>query len=83
MKLKLFSLSLLTLCIQAHSASFDCSKASTQNEKYICSNIELGKLDELMANSYKKLIEIHGELLKYQQKDWIKYLVRPEQFISP
>ena len=58
----------------AHPASFDCTKTSTQNEKYICTNIELGKLDEQMAYSYKKLFEVHGEILKSQQKGWIKYL---------
>jgi len=74
MKLKLFSLSLslslLTLCFQAHSASFDCEKASSFNEKAVCLNPIFSKLDEQMANLYKEQVKISGDSLKSQQKQW-------------
>jgi uncharacterized protein len=70
MKFKLFSPLILTLCFQAHSASFDCAKASSFNEKAICSNPILNKLDEQMASLYKEQVKISGDSLKSQQKLW-------------
>ena len=72
MKFKLFSLflSLFTLCFQAHSASFDCAKASSFNEKAVCSNPILSNLDEQMASLYKEQVKISGDSLKSQQKHW-------------
>lgn len=38
----------------AHSASFDCKKAATWVEKRVCANSELSKLDDAMAEKYKR-----------------------------
>lgn len=38
----------------AHSASFDCKKAATWTEKRVCANSELSKLDDAMAEKYKR-----------------------------
>ena len=70
MRLKIFSLFLLTLCFQAHSASFDCAKASSFNEKAVCSNPILSKLDEQMASLYKEQVKISGNSLRSQQILW-------------
>ena len=56
----------------ATSASFDCTKSTTLNEKRICSNPTLSKLDEDMAILYKKLVSKMGNALKSQQVQWIK-----------
>ena len=60
----------------ASSASFDCAKASTDNEIAICSDVELSVLDETLAAVYK---EARGsvsdsERLKVEQINWIKSL---------
>lgn len=54
------------------SASFDCDKASSYNEKTVCSNPSLSRQDEQMAGFYKELIKIFGETLKIQQRQWNK-----------
>ena len=37
----------------AHSASFDCTKASTFVEKAICSDPKLSRQDEVLGENYK------------------------------
>ena len=54
------------------SASFDCAKASSFNEKTVCSNPSLNKQDEQMAGLYKELVKIFGDTLKIQQRQWNK-----------
>lgn len=48
----------LPLCvgINVQAASFDCAKATTKVEKLICADPELSKLDEEMADLYKKTL---------------------------
>ena len=46
---------LLTHAIPAWSASFDCSKASTDAEIAICNDPELSSLDELMGDIFSNL----------------------------
>ena len=65
---------LLTHAIPAWSASFDCSKASTDAEIAICNDPELSSLDQLMGDIfsnldkdgryYKKIVE--------SQREWIR-----------
>lgn len=60
----------------SHSASFICDQASTKVEKLICSDKELGLLDEDLASIYKTLgpslsAQEKGEL-KSQQRLWLK-----------
>ena len=40
----------------ARAASFDCGKASTTVEKLVCADAELSKLDERVAEAYKKAL---------------------------
>jgi len=59
------------------SASFDCIKARTQMEISICSNSELGKLDEQLASSYNDL-KVHysdtffKSVIRKDQLNWLK-----------
>ena len=60
-----------------YSASFDCTKAKSPVEKAICSNSELGKLDEQLASSYNNL-KVHysdtffKRVIRKDQLDWLK-----------
>ena len=58
----------------ANAASFNCSKASTLNEKAICADPELSKLDEVLAATYKEVRSAiaNKEMLKSEQINWIK-----------
>ena len=57
-----------------YSASFDCKKASTFIESTICNDIELSKLDEQLAITYKKVRDSLSDKtdLKNEQLDWLK-----------
>jgi uncharacterized protein len=60
-----------------YSASFDCAKARTQMEISICSNSELGKLDEQLASTYNDL-KVHysdnffKSVIRKDQLNWLK-----------
>ena len=41
------------LCVLAHAASFDCTKAKTAQEKAICGTPALSAADDQMAAAYK------------------------------
>ena len=47
---------LLTFVFDASSQSFDCHKASTDIERNICTNKQLGELDQELADRLSKLI---------------------------
>ncbi|EPM2755557.1 lysozyme inhibitor LprI family protein, partial [Yersinia enterocolitica] len=49
-------LTLSILTFNAHGASFDCSKASTQVETLICQTSALNDLDSTMANIYRSKV---------------------------
>ncbi|WP_051279417.1 DUF3298 domain-containing protein [Chitinilyticum aquatile] len=58
------------------AASFDCAKASSAEEKTICRNPALGKLDEQLAASYqqalKQLAPPWDARLRQTQREWLK-----------
>lgn len=58
--------------IYAIGASFDCNKAQTKTEKLICSDGELGKLDQKLADLYKEAVHIPG--IKAEQRAWLSQL---------
>lgn len=78
MKLKLFLFFLLTLCFQAHSASFDCAKAKSQIEKAICADSALGGLDEKLSKVYStlrsNLTDVAKNKVRAAQLSWLKSL---------
>jgi len=62
--------------MHANGASFDCKKASSSIEKAICSNQELGVLDERLSESYKQSRTTFSPefFKKYVQKDQVNWL---------
>ena len=58
--------------------SFDCKKARTKTEKFICSDEELAALDTQMAQAYKKarksLDKVGKQRLLKEQREWLEYL---------
>lgn len=64
----------LALPVIAHSASFDCGKASTKIEKIICGDAKISKLDEELNEVYKMAIQdrIQVNTIKQEQKQWMK-----------
>lgn len=56
--------------------SFDCDKASTNAEKIVCSDDELARLDNELANAYKNALNSLDNASKKQltneQKSWLK-----------
>ena len=76
MKLNRVILLIFFLPFHSYSASFDCSKASTEVEKTICDNEWLGRLDEELSFFYNKLRESSSQeessnLLR-EQREWIQ-----------
>lgn len=56
------------------SASFDCSKASTVQEKMICMDTTLSDLDDKLAQTYKTAISETTKTAEIQQgqKEWLR-----------
>jgi uncharacterized protein len=65
-----FGLALLLPSRGAFAASFDCAKAATRIEKQICSDPELSKLDEQVADAYKTVLARDSDW-KGSQRDWL------------
>ena len=59
----LLAAALLAAAGAARGASFDCAKARGEDERAVCANPELSKLDEQMAAAHKKLWD---KTLKYE-----------------
>ncbi len=70
----LFLLSLYAFTSSAHSASFDCTKASSLVEQAICTDKQLSDLDEQLMLYYKKalLSSANATALKTEQQAWLK-----------
>ncbi len=58
----------------ASAASFDCSKASSDIEKAICTDQELSNLDDQLTKIYKEALNSsqNKDLIKQSQRDWIR-----------
>ena len=58
------------------AASFDCTKARSKVERAICSDPELGKLDEQLAVAYKSALAAHPlpSYVRARQRDWLTSL---------
>ncbi len=64
---------LTTISMLAHSASFDCQKAKSVNEKLICQDEDLSRLDDELAVIYKNAIaksETPKDLITNQRTAW-------------
>jgi uncharacterized protein len=70
---------ILSVCIyfsfvnMTHAVSFDCNKAKTFVEENICSDPELSKLDDDLANIYSANLKksVYPKILKKQQLKWL------------
>lgn len=71
----LLLLLLVATGMNAVAASFDCAKTTTKVEKMICSDADLSKLDEELANSYRQAKkDLHNApWLEEQQRLWLKH----------
>lgn len=60
--------------INVNAASFDCSKATTAQEKTICNTPSLSSLDEKLAKIYKEAMAnaLDPQALKNEQRAWLK-----------
>ncbi|HGY1455358.1 TPA: lysozyme inhibitor LprI family protein [Escherichia coli] len=55
----------------ADAASFDCTKATTKSEKFICANESISALDSKLHEVYVKAVKIDPSL-KQEQRNWNK-----------
>lgn len=68
----------LILIVSVHAATpgFDCSKATTEVEKLICSDDRLADLDKQMADVFRTQLSVMGEnekkAMKKEQNLWLK-----------
>lgn len=63
----------LALLPAAHSASFDCTKATISVEKTICGDDKLSQLDSDLAVAYKQALEssANKQVLIKEQRQWL------------
>ena len=75
-----FALALLLAAPGAEAASFDCKKATRPEEKLVCSDPELSRLDEALAKAYlagrQKLGVAAGESVQVAQRSWLGWWPR-------
>lgn len=65
----------MSVCaFHAHSAGFDCAKASNPIEKMICADTQLSQLDSLLTVAYKKALSNTSTAsdLKTEQQYWLQ-----------
>lgn len=59
------------------AASFDCAKAKRSEEKAICANAELSRLDEVVSKAYRESLQRVSAksqvILRDSQRQWLKY----------
>ena len=67
-----------TLDSSPFAPSFDCAKASNGQEKMVCADRDLAKLDVQLAQAYAKVREksLDKDALKKEQLNWIKFSLR-------
>jgi uncharacterized protein YecT (DUF1311 family) len=67
---------LLSASTLAHTASFDCAKAKSPQEKAICSSPDLSKADEQMAAAYRAALATVPPAMKAEvvdgQRAWLR-----------
>jgi len=74
LKFQILGILLLLFTVSAYAASFDCSKAKTKNEQWICANETISKLDESMNVQYQKLLKLYvqNRPIRQWQMEWLK-----------
>lgn len=79
--MRLFLALLIALGVAgSHAASFDCKAAGATQEHFICNNPELSRLDEAMAEAYRKhvaqLSDPARAAVRESQRSWLAYWPR-------
>ncbi len=66
--------------LPAAAASFDCQRAASPVEKFICSHPEISRLDEQMTDAYQRLQQDYPALVRSavlpSQREWLSYWPR-------
>jgi uncharacterized protein len=65
---------IVVLCSYFTWRSFDCSKATTNIERMVCSDIELSELDSRLADAYQRNLtgSDSAEQLRMEQRLWLR-----------
>lgn len=75
-RISLFCLSVLATGIAWAAPSFDCAKASTNVEKLICANDDLGRLDVMLTKNFRGMLSADlgttTQALRKEQLDWLR-----------
>lgn len=68
----------LVSVVPAYAASFDCAKAATKVEKWICDNPTISELDDDLGKAYRDAINKDHEEQKHrlvaEQEHWLKHV---------
>lgn len=68
----------VALTSNANAASFDCAKAKSAEEKAVCGDAKLSKLDDEIAENYRaamaKLSSEGMKILRDGQRQWLKFV---------
>ena len=76
--MRCLSILILSILVSASSPAqaFDCTKASTETEKLICSDSGLKQADDDLGRAWRKVRELLGEaefkILRQNQRAWLK-----------
>lgn len=72
-----FAWNLMWFALNAHAASFDCTKAKSDVEKLICGDTTTSALDEKLQQAYRTALAATDapskKALAQEQRNWIKY----------
>ena len=66
----------------AHAAAFDCAKAKGEDERAICADASLSRLDEKMTAAYYQVVKMIGTAgpryaaFRKNQQEWVKERAR-------
>ena len=68
---------ILFVCSSAYAASFNCTQASRPQEKFICQNEEVSRLDVALAKAYQEQMKVLPKdaqsLVQASQRSWLTY----------
>lgn len=69
----IFAVVLAAISFGSKAASFDCAKASSKYEHYICNNPSISYLDEQLTAAYKDAVKVDPAQKGYQ-REWNKHV---------
>jgi len=76
MKFSLFLVPFILIAVTSQSQAFDCTKASSETEKLICSDGGLKQADDDLGRAWRKARDLLGaaefKMLRQNQRAWLK-----------